>query len=112
MTNFKNGSVKISNDIINQLIAETTLRIEGVQRVLGYKNNVLDTVSKDKIDTSIDGKDLSTQVTITVKPDVNILNVTENIQKEIKKQIRTMLGLDVVKINVVVKDIEKDKEKK
>lgn len=112
MKDFKNGSVKISNDVIDQLIGEIALRVDGVVRVSGYMNNALDKVSQNKIRTQIEGKNLSTVVTVTLKQEYKLIDVAENIQKEIKKQIKTMLGLNVDHVHVRVKNIKTKEELK
>lgn len=105
MNSFKYGSVKISNDIIDQLIAETVLRVDGVNEVLGYKDQVIDLKKKDSIVSVINGDTMTTAVTVNIDEDRNIQKVCENAQKEVIKQIRTMLGLKVTKVNIIVNDL-------
>lgn len=107
MNSFKYGSVKISNDIIDQLIAETVLRVDGINEVIGYKDQVLDFKKKDSIVSVINGDTMTTAVTVNIDEDRNIQKVCENAQKEVIKQIRTMLGLRVTKVNIIVNDLVK-----
>ena len=105
MTEFKNGSVKVSNNIIDQLVAESAMRVEGVDSVIGYKNKKLDAKKKDGIVTVIaDGK-MSAALTVILKNGVNIYETCENIQKNVAEQIKVMLNLDVTAVNVIVKDV-------
>ena len=110
MKNYENGSIKISNDVIDQLIAEITLRVDGVVRVSGYKNNSIDMMSQNRIKTEINGSSLTTIVTVTLDEEYKVIDVAENIQKEIKKQIKTMLGLDVLAVHVRIKSTKSKEE--
>lgn len=105
MTNFKNGTVKISNDIIDQLIAEAALRVEGVSEVRGYKNGTVDSKKKDGIVSVVEGENMMVAITIRVKENHNVLETCEKAQKEIRKTIHNMLGLNATKVNVIVKEL-------
>lgn len=106
MNEFKNGSVKISTDIIDQLIAETALADEAVAEVLGYKNRVIDKKKKDGIVSVIQDTRMSVAISVVIKSDHNILECAERIQEEIKKQVYVMLGLQVEAVHVFVKALE------
>lgn len=103
MTDFKHGSVKISNDIIDQLIAETALQVENVEDVTGYKNKKLEKNKKDGIVAVINDNNIEIALTIHVKENKNIYETSENVQKALKEQINTMLGLNVKSVNIICK---------
>lgn len=105
MTDFNNGSVKVSNNIIDQLIAESALRVEGVESVIGYKNQKMDYKKKDGIVSVVDGGNISIALSVILSTDQKIYEVCENIQKIIKEQVKVMLNLDVTSVNVIVKDL-------
>lgn len=106
MTEFKHGTVKISNDIIDQLIAETALQVDGVASVSGYRNGKLEKNKKDGIATVIYDNKTEIAITVKIEKDKNIYDVVEKIQKSITEQINTILGFEVLKVNVFVKDIK------
>ena len=105
MTDFNNGSVKISNNIIDQLIAESALRVEGVESVIGYKNQKIDYKKKDGIVSVVSGGSISIALSVILSTDQQIYEVCENIQKTVKEQVNVMLNLDVESVNVIVKDL-------
>ena len=74
MTDFNNGSVRISNDIIDQLIAESALQVEGVEDVIGYKNKKIEKNKKEGIVAVV--KDNTIKIALTV-----ILNSDTELQK-------------------------------
>lgn len=105
MTDFKNGSVKISNTIIDQLIAESALKVEGVEAVIGYKDHKVESKKKEGIVSVIDGNRIEVALTVLLNTDKKVYEIAENVQKSIKEQVKVMLNLDVTNVNVIVKDI-------
>lgn len=107
MTDFKNGSVKISNDIIDQLIAETALQVDGVVSVTGYRNKKLEKNKKDGITSVINDNSIDISLAIEVEKNNDVYSVAENVQKSIQEQIKVMLGLDAKEVDVLVKSLTK-----
>lgn len=104
MTDFKNGTVKIADDIIDQLIAETALTIEDVVSVIGYKNNRVEKNKKDGIVSVVDNNTINIALSIIVKDGCDIYETAHLVQKTIAEQINTMLAFKVDKVNVFVKN--------
>lgn len=107
MTDFKNGSVKISNDIIDQLIAETALHVENVVSVVGYRNKKIEKNKKDAITTIIEDNTIDISLAIEVEKSNNVYKVAENVQKAVQEQIKIMLGFEVKNVDVKVKSLNK-----
>lgn len=105
MTDFKNGSVKVSNDIIEQLIAETALQVEGVKNVIGYKNNKIEKNKKDGVVAVLDDNNIKIALSVDLDGFEKVYEVSEKIQKSVKDQVHTMLGFDVKEVNVFVKNV-------
>lgn len=105
MTDFNNGSVRISNDIIDQLIAESALQVEGVEDVIGYKNKKIEKNKKEGIVAVVKDNTIKIALTVILNSDTELQKIAENVQKSISEQIETMLGIKVLEVNVFVKDI-------
>lgn len=105
MTDFKNGSVRISNDIIDQLIAESALQIEGVENVIGYKHKKIDHNKKEGIVSVVVDNTIRIALTVVLSTKEDLIKTIEKIQKTISEQINTMLGLEVLEVDVFVKNI-------
>lgn len=105
MTDFNNGSVRISNDIIDQLIAESALQVEGVEDVIGYKNKKIEKNKKEGIVAVVKDNTIKVGLTVILKSGTELQKVAENVQKSISEQIETMLGIKVLEVNVFVKDL-------
>ncbi len=105
MTDFNNGSVRISNDIIDQLIAESALQVEGVEDVIGYKNKKIDKNKKEGIVAVVQDNTIKVALTVILKAESELHKIAENVQKSVSEQIETMLGIKVLEVNVFVKDL-------
>lgn len=109
MTDFKHGSVKISNAIIDQLIAEAALRVEGVKAVVGYNGERVDAKRKDSVISEINGTNIDISLSLILNTNQKVYEIAENVQKTIKEQIKVMLNLDANNIKVCIKDLEVSK---
>lgn len=105
MTDFNNGSVKVSHNIIEQLIAETALQVEGVKNVIGYKGNKIEKNKKDGVVAVVDNNNIKIALSVALEGMKDIYTTTEKIQKSITEQIHTMLGFDVKEVNVFIKSV-------
>lgn len=105
MNEFQNGTVRVSNDIIDLLIAETALRQEGVHSVYGYRDKSIEKRRKDGIVAVVQGSDIQIAVSISIESDAHIQNTAQAVQEAIVREIRTMLGLNVQAVNVIVKSL-------
>lgn len=99
---FKGGSVQVSNDVIDVIIASTALKVEGVEAVKGYDGKKLKRSHDKNIVTSVAGKVLRTSITIRVDKERPIVSVVQEVQANIKKQIESMLGLQCEAVDVLV----------
>ena len=105
MTDFNYGSVRISNDIIDQLIAESALQVEGVEDVIGYKNKKIEKNKKEGIVAVVKDNTIKIALTVILNSDTELQKIAENVQKSVSEQIETMLGIKVLEVNVFVKDL-------
>ncbi|MDO4594348.1 MAG: Asp23/Gls24 family envelope stress response protein [Tissierellia bacterium] len=102
MTNsFKYGTVKIANEIIDVIARSAADEINGVYYVddgrekFSKKNNtqVLTEIVNDKINVNLQ---------VVLNSNVNVLETVENIQENVKRQLETMIGLEVENVNIKV----------
>lgn len=106
MADFKHGAVMISNEIIDQLVAECALQVEGVNSVVGYKNGKLEKGKKAALlNTEVNENNINVDLTIVADKGANISEVAEKVQEQVAEQVNTMLGFNVEEVNVFVKDI-------
>lgn len=104
MNQFINGSVQVSNDVIDIIIASTALKVEGVLEVKGYDNkkkNLAKNHTKH-IKTVVENGVLSTKISIIVSTEKTIIEAVEKVQRDIHNQIKSMLGLKCGDVDVMV----------
>jgi uncharacterized alkaline shock family protein YloU len=110
------GAVKIHNEVISAIASLATLEIDGVvgmsssladglAHILGkkgFEKGVKAEVNDDK--TKID-------ISVVVKYGASIPEVVSKIQKNVKKNVEEMTGLDIEEINVNVQAIHFSEKK-
>ncbi len=105
MANEKFGSIQVSNQIVEQIVAESALKTNGVYKVIGYANQKFEKYNKDALSISDSDGEKEITICIVVNSDSTVIEVAENVQKNIASEIYSMLRLNVNKINVIVKSI-------
>ncbi len=105
MANEKFGSIQVSNQIIEQIIAESALKTNGVYKVIGYSNQKVEKYNKDALIVSDSDGEKEITICIVVNSDSTVIKVAENVQKNIASELDSMLRLKVNKIHVIVKSI-------
>lgn len=105
MKPFEHGTVQVSNDVIDTLIASAASKVEGVREVKGYDERAgkLRMQHQRSIETEIKEGRLTSQLTIAVKEGEAILSVAENVQRAVKHEVENILGLhcEAVFVDVV-----------
>lgn len=104
MKQFTNGSVQVSNDVIDIIIASTALKVEGILEVKGYdgkKKNLAKNHAK-YIQTVVENGVLNTKISVIISTEKVIIDVVEKAQQDIHNQIESMLGLKCGNIDVMV----------
>lgn len=108
--NFANGSVKISNDIINRISAVACLETEGVVSISGFSGDAVSgKIKKDftkSVGVKIDGNSVNISLNIIVKREFIIPEVCLNVQKNVKEKVEIMTGLKVNAVNIEVEKIQ------
>lgn len=107
---FKFGSVKIANETIESIANKASLEINGVIET-NTKSN------KEAKNTKISVMDgfVIIELNLVLNADVNVRKTIKNVQENVKRQVETMTGLKVKRVNVEVDSlklqwIEKNKE--
>ena len=102
------GSIKISQDIVTNIIGITVSEIEGVYFIIGYSPNTLINIkNKDNSGIVVDYNENSIVVTLSVILDKNyiITEVCEKIQTQVIEKVKTMTDLVINQVNIYVAGI-------
>lgn len=111
------GNIKISVDVVSTIAGIATSEIEGVAgmygtfaggiaEMFGAKKNPAKGVKVDMNDTNV-----TIDLYIVVDYGVRIPELSWEIQENVKKNVETMTGLDVLKVNIHIEGVSFEKEK-
>lgn len=105
MSNFVHGTVRVSNDIIDRLIAEAALAVDGVHRVVGFRNSRPEKHRREGIVAVVYDGEIKVALTIVVKNGYSVVSVAEAVQKAVAHDLHQMLGLKSAAVNVFVQSL-------
>lgn len=104
-----NGTVKISDEIIINIAGFSALETEGVDSVIGFSNDAINSsksvTDPKSITMAFKDNDLDINMIIDVKYGYSIPDVCLQVQNSIKEQIKSMTGLNTRDINILVNNI-------
>ena len=104
------GAVKIHNEVISAIASLATLETEGVVSMSSTLANGLAHILGKKgyekgIKAEVNADKTKVNVSVVLKYGVNIPEVVSKIQKNIKKNVEEMTGLELEEINVNVQGV-------
>ena len=102
---FENGTVKISNEIINKIASTSTLEIEGVAGLAGgLGERITDGIrgASRAVQVNVGRDFVNINVNVILKMGVRIPEVSRNIQEKIKENVENFTGLNVSQVNTSV----------
>jgi len=95
----ENGSLLITKESISNL----------VESVLKKNQDINDSSVKIEFD---ENRDVIINIIMTVKDNIVIKNISSKLQESIKLTIKKATDLDVTSVNIKIKNVEQEKEKK
>lgn len=96
------GTITIAPNVLNTIARLTALNVDGVAR-LGASGKILRANEGVAIEIT-DGR-VKADIFIVVKPDVNMFEVSQKIQRDVARSINEIVGMDVESVNVHVQDV-------
>ena len=103
---FRNGQVKIANDILDQLAIRASEEVNGVYSVnLDQSKHNQKANSPKAVVNNYDGK-LHIDLTVNLDKNVNVRKTVKNIQENVIRVIESMTGIAVARVNVSVPKLE------
>ncbi len=96
------GTITIAPNVLNTIARLTTLNVVGVAR-LGASGKLLRANEGVAIEIT-DGR-VKADIFIIVKPEANMFDVGQQIQHDVARSIKDIVGMDVESVNVHVQDV-------
>lgn len=103
------GKTTVSPDVLTTIAKLSTLAVPGVSRmasVPGGVNRFFRRGGNDGVRIETEENTVFVDLYFLVKQDVNIREVSRNVQKQVARAIQEMTGMDVGHINIHIEDIE------
>ena len=102
------GKTTVSPDVLTTIAKLSTLAVPGVSRmaaVPGGVNRLFRRGGNDGVRIETEENTVFVELYFDVKQDVNIREVSRNVQKQVARAIQEMVGMDVGHVNIHIEDI-------
>lgn len=103
------GKITVSPDVLVTIARLSTLAVPGVGQmapVPGGVNRLFRRGSGDGVRIEVEQNTVFVDLYFTVKQDVNIREVSRNVQKQVARAIQEMVGMDIGHVNIHIEDID------
>lgn len=103
------GKTTIAPEVLTTIIRLTVLSVPGVSRLATNPTDVERWFSKnisEGIRVSVESNVVYADIYVILKPDLNVREVSRNIQTKVTRAISEMVGMDVGRVNIHVEDID------
>lgn len=99
---FKHGSVKIANETIETIAKTAAEEVNGVVELEELDSKE----KKKKSSVSVLEGFITIDLDIVLRSDVNVRKTIKHVQENVKRQVETMTGLFVKRVNVQVNSLK------
>lgn len=105
--NFKDGSVKIADEVIDQIAIQAANDVYGVYEENSDESFIhsLQTKTTKTSIRNVDGN-LVIDLYLSLDKNVNVRKTVKKIQENVKNVVETMTGLHVSKVNININKLE------
>lgn len=109
MTEDTQGKTTVSPDVLTTIARQAALEVSGVSRlapVSGGVNRLFKRGISDGIRIETDNNTVNADLHLILQQDVNIREVSRNVQQQVTRAIQEMVGMDVGRVNIHIEDID------
>ncbi len=96
------GTITIAPNVLNTIARLTTLKVDGVAR-LGMSGKLLH--ASDGVSIELIENRVKADIFIVVKPDANMFEIAQQVQREVARSINEIVGMDVEAVNIHIQDV-------
>ncbi len=106
------GSLTISEEVIFSIAINAAKDVDGVSSFSSRPVDVVSTIKKGSLKVmspvriSQDGEDFDVSIYVNLEPNKKIVDVSKNVQHNVKEAIENMTGKNVSKVNVIIAGID------
>jgi len=109
----KTGKTTVAPDVLVNITRLSALSVEGVSRmatVSGGVNRLFKRGIQDGVRIEVEYNVIAVDLYIILKPEVNIREVSRNVQEQVARAIQEMVGMEIESIDIHIENIDFDGE--
>ena len=110
---FQQGKTTVSPDVLVTIARLSALSVPGVSRmahVPGGVNRLFKRGIGDGVRIEVEDNVVVANLYLILKENVNIREVSRNVQHQVARALQEMVGMDIGGIDIHIEDIEEDDE--
>lgn len=110
---FQQGKTTVSPDVLVTIARLSALSVPGVSRmahVPGGVNRLFKRGIGDGVRIEVEDNVVVANLYLVLKQNVNIREVSRNVQHQVARALQEMVGMDIGGIDIHIEDIEEDEE--
>ncbi len=107
------GKTTIAPDVLVSIAQLATLSVEGVSHLTAAPKNVNTLLRKstaEGVKIEVEDNVVYVDLYVVLNRDVNVIDVSHQIQNQVSRTISEMVGMEIGRINIHVEDIDFGKE--
>jgi len=109
----KTGKTTVAPDVLVTIAKMSALSVPGVSRmadVSGGVNRLFKRGVHDGVRIEVEDNVVAANLYLILKKDVNIREVSRNVQAQVARAIQEMIGMDIGSIDIHIEDVEYEEE--
>ncbi len=111
--NHNTGKITVAPDVLTTIARLSALSVPGVSRmanVAGGVNRLFKRKGHNGVRIEVDDNVVIADLYLILKQDVNIREVSRNVQQQVARAIQEMIGMEIGSIDIHIEDIDYDEE--
>ena len=109
MTETNQGKITVAPDVLVTIARMAALSVSGVSRmaqVTGGVNRLFKRGISDGVRIEVEDNIIVASLYLILKRDVNVREVSRNVQQHVARALQEMVGMDVAEIEIHIEDID------
>jgi len=103
------GKTTVSPEVLTTIARLSALSVPGVNRIAGVSggvNRLFKRGPSDGVRIEVQDNLVFADVFLVLKKDVNVREVSRNVQGQVARALQEMVGMDIGKIDIHIEDID------
>ena len=113
MSDSEQGRITVAPDVLVTIARMAALSVSGVSgmaQVTGGVNRLFTRGVNDGVRIDVADNTVVARLYLILKPDINIRDVSRNVQAQVTRALQEMVGMDVGNVEIHIEDIDYDGE--